>query len=121
MEEGSGLGKFRQLIALLVQESIVAFVPLRNNSTMFLLPMCELTENLGLFDYSSETADSDSSKHSERGWKNFLHVIIITPKVMSSKMNGELLVPCFVRKYTYILPFPDLRDPITYLTVHCHL
>lgn len=92
MEEGSGLGKFRQLIALLVKQSAVAFVPLRNNSTMFLLPMSEFTESLGLVNYSPETMDSDPPKHSSKMWKNFLHVIIITPKAMSSKINGKMLI-----------------------------
>nr|XP_039263990.1 uncharacterized protein LOC120339846 isoform X2 [Styela clava] len=89
-EEGSGLGKFRQLIGHLVQRSSAAYVPLRNSSSLYLLPLSALTEEMGLRSSSPDAStSSDKQKQSQRAWKNFLHVIVITPKALSTKMRDQ--------------------------------
>lgn len=79
---------FQELVALLVQDSVVAFIPLRNNSAMYLLPTSRLAMDLGLVGYHSESENQGVSKHGSSVQKAFLHVIIITPETLSSRIQG---------------------------------
>ena len=76
-QEDSGVGKFRQLIAHLVQRSAVAVVNLRHGSCLYLLPSCDLSKNrMGL-----EVPGSI---------KNYLHAIVVTPKILYTKITGKV-------------------------------
>jgi len=93
--DDSGLGKIRQLIGSLVQRNTVAYVPLLCSSCLYLLPKCDLTENkLGL---RVVDPDSDISKRNE-----YLYAVIVTPKSLSTKVNGE----AFFCDSSVIMPVP---------------
>ena len=80
----TGFGKFRQLIAHLVQKEAVAVVPLRMASCLYLIPNSNLTVNkMGLAPLSG-TGEKPNTQ--------FLHVLIVTPKYLSNKVNGELCI-----------------------------
>ena len=77
----SGYGKFRQLIAHLVQKEAIAVVPLRMASCLYLIPHSNLTVNkMGI-----TPLPSDGDKPNTQ----FLHVLIVTPKYLSTKVNGN--------------------------------
>ena len=82
-QEDSGVGKFRQLIAHLVQRSAVAVVNLRHGSCLYLLPSCDLSKNrMGL-----EVPGSI---------KNYLHAIVVTPKILYTKITGKVYMVKFL-------------------------
>ncbi|CAK8681141.1 unnamed protein product [Clavelina lepadiformis] len=77
----SGVGKFRQLIAHLVQRDIVAFIPLRMSCCMYLLARSKLTvEKMGLLPPACTNRRRNS---------NFLYAIIVTPKSLTQKINEK--------------------------------
>lgn len=77
-----GTGKFRQLIALLVQTNSVATITLHHSSCLYLLPKSRLTvDRMGLQPFDNELAPQ---------MNEFLHAVIVTPKVLTSQVNGEV-------------------------------
>nr|XP_026694662.1 uncharacterized protein LOC101243233 [Ciona intestinalis] len=77
----SGVAKFRQLIAHLVQNVSVGAVKLKFSSMVYLMPMSGLTmDKMGLAVPS--VADPQMKKV-------FLYAVVVTPKALASKINEQ--------------------------------
>ena len=104
----AGFGKFRQLIAHLVQKEAVAVVPLRMASCLYLIPNSNLTVNkMGLAPL--ENGDKPNTQ--------FLHVLIVTPKYLSTKVNGKCFNFFHVKIAIVLINYSVVRHSFDFKTI----